>query len=1853
MGEFKKSVPILLISLFLFSAFAPIAVSKETDNQSTNETSAQPSKEDKGKEHNNVKDLIREIPSTDNTPLILKIQALEEINSIQIGSEKKEKEESKKLEKIIEHINKSLQSTLWWDENHIKSVKEGEKKEQKIETKIFDNERKAAQTLRELIDREKKSNINQSLLLSALIKLLQADQKLAFTAIEDAKKASSYVNDSKLSKKISNEIEKAQKEYDKALQHIAKGDPIVAIEFFEKAWKHASEAIAIADENTAPIVTIASPQNNSYTNTSTANVSGSVSDVALYTIKTVTLTLNGASTEIPLVDGKFNHKITLTEGANSISVSAKDLYNNMGSASISVILDTIPPSITIIGIENGKYYNTNVSPQITIYDINLNSTSIKLNGAPYQSGTIISEEGTYLLEIYARDTAGNTAHKNVSFVIDKTPPAVTIANPADGSYLRQTVQIIGSATDLHLDKVSLSINGVKVSSNASYSWDTTKYADGSYTIVLNATDKAGNSAYASVAVTVDNTPPAVTLSYPTNGSFLRGIVNISGSVTDANLANVSLKIGDVEVSSTAAYEWDTAKYPDGSHNIALIALDKAGNTASVGLSVIVDNSPPEITILTPKNGSYINQDIAINASIVEANLEIISVKINGSEVSDALPYNWNTSNYSDGSHVIEVYAIDKASNEASETITVIVDNTPPTIEITTPANNSYIASREVIVNWNAGDNFGIASYEVILDDASPISATETSETLANLTEGLHNVEVKAFDLANNSASAFVSFTVDTLPPEISITGVEDGAYYNVSVSANIEVIDANLNSILALLNGDPYLSGTMITDEGVYLLEVYADDLAGNAAFASLSFVIDKTPPEVSITSPLDGSFVKGIVEITGSATDVNLDAVSLSIDGKEVSNILPYSWNTSNYSDSSYTIELIARDQANNSASADVTVIVDNTPPVVTITDPINKSLVNGTVSIEGSVIESNLASVSLLINGTNVSSSLPYPWNTTNYTDGNYTIELIALDKASNSASTSVTVMVANLPPNLLVTEMNLYPTLENPAYTLIGETDVDSTVTINGAPIPLTNGTFTYSTNLTEGINIITVISTNPIGLSTTWSKTILIDRDLLPDWYEINVTSTDPLNADSDSSKTPENEAGNNVTDDREDFDNDGLTNLQEFRLGANPFASDTDGDGLTDSFEVFKIGTNPTTADTDGNNVTDADEDLDADGLTNLQEQSSSTDPLDPDTDGDTLNDGYEINTLRTNPLSRDTDGDGLDDDSEVKLGTDPLLADSDGDGKPDGNETYLQTFVNATAGVEATIDGVGDVSKNIIVGIAEEPSVLVTSLPNVMKITEISTPANISWAYVKIYYDPAQVSDPSELRMFYYNDSDNSLHLIDKQGVNTQEYYVWGNVTHLSIFGISTPSDWFNTWYVDWQQPQQVFKPGERMRIKAKVRNVGAGSASSVEVEFRENSQSGTLIGTTIIPSIASGSSSLTSIEWTVKYGVSQVCVNVDPSNLIVEVSEGNNNACKSLDKIIDSDGDGLTDYEETNGMRVAFPNAFIKTDPNKADTDGDGLTDGEEMGSVVYDSWNKLEYDLLRVKYGWPAYDGYHYEYKADPRKADTDGDGLDDKQELELGLNPFVYSPYTLIEAGWGFLCGHFCADDPNHENIPFLSGWIVSGFLVFGDIRDLPSTVIEGDWLDFGLTVIALAPVIGDAESTLSKLTKMASKSDKMMLDVFEFAAKNNKLTPHLVKAIDAVTGNKASTLIAKGAKEEDIVHVAKSRGNFKETRNIVKDSFDNTRWLEEGSSASGWRHILSRHKDDFISKFGISTEGEIEDLIYRSVKAGTPNSIPIEKGGGTAYIYYVASDKPMTTIVGSNGYIVTAYPGLPKL
>lgn len=124
--------------------------------------------------------------------------------------------------------------------------------------------------------------------------------------------------------------------------------------------------------------------------------------------------------------------------------------------------------------------------------------------------------------------------------------------------------------------------------------------------------------------------------------------------------------------------------------------------------------------------------------------------------------------------------------------------------------------------------------------------------------------------------------------------------------------------------------------------------------------------------------------------------------------------------------------------------------------------------------------------------------------------------------------------------------------------------------------------------------------------------------------------------------------NQVGDDCEDTDEDGMNNAWEIRYSMDPF------------------------------DPTDAKGDIDKDGLSNISEYLENLDPEVPDMDGDGLADGYEVEVLGTNPFIIDTDDDALPDAWESLYGTDPLHPDSRGSDPDNDQYSNLEEYRNGT-----------------------------------------------------------------------------------------------------------------------------------------------------------------------------------------------------------------------------------------------------------------------------------------------------------------------------------------------------------------------------------------------------------------------------------------------------------------------------------------------------------------------------------------------------------------------------------------------
>lgn len=350
---------------------------------------------------------------------------------------------------------------------------------------------------------------------------------------------------------------------------------------------------------------------------------------------------------------------------------------------------------------------------------------------------------------------------------------------------------------------------------------------------------------------------------------------------------------------------------------------------------------------------------------------------------------------------------------------------------------------------------------------------------------------------------------------------------------------------------------------------------------------------------------------------------------------------------------------------------------------------------------------------------------------------------------------------------------------------------------------NATFVKRVEVEGGPMGITAIAESETSDGSGSSKTVpvgwervIYDGDGLPIEYERSTTETSTLSNDSDSTATAADEANNGIPDNEEDFDDDGLTTEREFELGTDPVTADTDGDNLSDGFELYFTDTDPLAVDSDQDGVIDGLEDPDGDGLTNVDEEAARTDPLRADSDGDDLLDPDELD-VGTDPFAIDTDSDGLLDGTELKpsFKTDPLDPDTDDDGVPDGQETYTTSIINTTLGVSVDLTGPGNVAGDT--SISEPPGVIFnkTSLPNtvVSSFADIQPDAPIQYANVSIAYNESEIElgNESTLSLYRFNESQGTYERVNST-VNSGENTVTANVSHFSTYVVFDTLSWEN-----------------------------------------------------------------------------------------------------------------------------------------------------------------------------------------------------------------------------------------------------------------------------------------------------------------------------------------------------------------------------------------------------------------------------------------------------------------------------
>src|SRR5262249_4436694 len=119
---------------------------------------------------------------------------------------------------------------------------------------------------------------------------------------------------------------------------------------------------------------------------------------------------------------------------------------------------------------------------------------------------------------------------------------------------------------------------------------TTVAVEGTYSLAVTATDRAGNSARKQVSFTIVKTAPTLSISGVSDGAFTNQDIHPVLTALDANL------VGVVATLDGQAFASGSAVTAEGAHELSATALDRAGNRADQRVAFTIDKSPPEIQV---------------------------------------------------------------------------------------------------------------------------------------------------------------------------------------------------------------------------------------------------------------------------------------------------------------------------------------------------------------------------------------------------------------------------------------------------------------------------------------------------------------------------------------------------------------------------------------------------------------------------------------------------------------------------------------------------------------------------------------------------------------------------------------------------------------------------------------------------------------------------------------------------------------------------------------------------------------------------------------------------------------------------------------------------------------------------------------------------------------------------------------------------------------------------------------------------------------------------------------------------------------------------------------------------------
>ncbi len=591
------------------------------------------------------------------------------------------------------------------------------------------------------------------------------------------------------------------------------------------------------------------------------------------------------------------------------------------------------------------------------------------------------------------------------------------------------------------------------------------FLDGNYKICVGAKDQVGNINQKTISFTVDNTSPEIKMDSITDvgkwtkedivfqtevGDTLSGLQEITYKVKGKVVKKVTFQEKVYQYSQEVVVSEEADKATG--YAVVIEVKNGAGIKKTMKQQVYIDRTKPELILAGVEDGAHYNRAQTITTQVKDISYKGTKTIYHVTRTMDGKQKkmiwdSFSSDQYEDScvrealeEGYYEIYAVSTDSvglQTRSDTVSFVIDYTAPVVELK-GVESKEMKAKPVVLQLSCVESF-YSTNDVKVDIQRTLDGKTTTEQVTGFSteknaeieklfgmDGTYLVTISAKDKAGNvAATQSITFSIDQTKPELQITGTSNYKLCDGPATLQFKVVESFYESNQVAITGTrknidgkmenlglPQIVNTgksssvmqSFHEDGIYDLQIFARDKAGNENVQRIHFVIDQTNPEINGVEQYDGGYFQTF-DLEDVMKDIFRDLTVVSyhmrLNGVEYNGIDKIT------QEGKYVLQIHVQDELQHETMQSVEFVVDNTPPKVHFFGVSDGETVYTSGEVTFCLVDQDDTITGVRMNGKSYDTDVEMLC----YEEcGRYQIEVDGQDRAGNRSTQSITFFYAD---------------------------------------------------------------------------------------------------------------------------------------------------------------------------------------------------------------------------------------------------------------------------------------------------------------------------------------------------------------------------------------------------------------------------------------------------------------------------------------------------------------------------------------------------------------------------------------------------------------------------------------------------------------------------------------------------------------------------------------------------------------------------------------------------------------------------------------------------------------------------